>query len=111
MKLFLKLLFCGVLIAMLAVTTWASLHESVIPAGARIWNDPWGRATLFDTYFAFMAFFLWVAYKQRALWSRLLWFVLVMALGNIAIAAYMLRELFRLRNEDSWETLLTRRYG
>jgi hypothetical protein len=111
MKTPLKLLFGAILAAMLAVTTWASLHESIVPAAVRIWNDPWGRATLFDTYFAFLAFYLWVFYKQTATWSRIAWFILVMVLGNIAMAIYMLRELARLKDDESWATLLTRRNG
>lgn len=110
MRLFLKILFALVLVAMLAVTTWASLHESVVPAAVRIWNDPWGRATLFDTYFAFLTFYVWVAYKEPGPVRRAAWFLAVMLLGNIAIAIYMLKELFRLRDEDSWDVLMTRRY-
>ena len=111
MKTPLKLIFGAVLVAMLAVTTWASMHENVATAAVRLWNDPWGRATLFDTYFAFLAFYLWVFYKQPAAWSRALWFVLIMTLGNIAMAIYMLRELFRLQGDESWTVLLTRRNG
>ena len=109
MRLCLKTLFGLILLAMLAVTIWASFHESVVPAAVRIWNDPWGRATLFDTYFAFLTFYLWVAYKERGLVQRVAWFLGVMLLGNIAMAIYMLKELIRLRDNDSWATLLTRR--
>ena len=111
MRLYLKIL-CGlVIVAMLAVTIWASLHESVVPAAVRLWNDPWGRATLFDTYFAFLTVYLWVAYKEPGPIRRVAWFLGVMLLGNIAISIYMLKELLRLQEEDSWDVLLTRRYS
>jgi hypothetical protein len=109
MRLLLKTLFALIFVAMIAVTTWASLHESVVPAAVRLWNDPWGRATLFDTYFAFLTFYLWVAYKEPGPLKRFAWFLGVMLLGNIAISIYVLKELFRLREEDSWDILLTRR--
>ena len=105
----LKILFALILLAMIAVTTWASLHESVVPAAVRLWDDPWGRATLFDTYFAFLTFYLWVAYKEPGPARRVAWFLGVMLLGNMAIAAYMLKELARLGDDEPWDTLLTRR--
>lgn len=111
MRLFLKILFGSVLLAMLAVTTWASLHESVVPAAVRLWNDPWGRATLFDTYFAFLTFYVWVAYKEAGPVRRIAWFLGVMLLGNIAIAVYMLKELIKLGDNEPWGTLLARRNG
>jgi hypothetical protein len=58
-------------------------------------RDPWVIATLFDAYWAFIAFFVWVAWKEQSLAARVLWFLSLVALGNLAIAAYMLRELFR----------------
>jgi hypothetical protein len=37
------------------------------------------------------------------------WFVLIMALGNIAMSAYVLIELFRLKPADGVDCLLRRR--
>ena len=111
MRLFLKALFVAVFLSMIWVTTMASMSRSVIPAIVEFWNDPWGRATLFDTYFAFMTFYLWVAYKECGWVRRIVWFIAIMALGNIAISVFMLKELFGLRADESWDTLLTRRNG
>ena len=105
MKLFLKLLFGGILIAMLSVTVMASLDRSVFTAGADLWRDPWGKATLFDAYCGFLTFFVWVAYKEKTNTARLLWFVLIMAGGNIAMSIYVLRELFRLKPGEPLSSL------
>ena len=105
----LKWVFAGILVAMVAVTTWASFDRNVAAAAVDLWRDPWGRATLFDTYFAFLTVYLWIAFKERGLARRIGWFLGVMLLGNIAIAAYLLRELCRLGPGDSLTTLLTRR--
>jgi len=104
----LKLLFAGILVVMLAVTTWASLDRSVFQAG-NLLDDPWGVATLVDAYMGFLTFYVWVAYKERDLGRRLLWFVLIMGLGNIAMAAYVLIQLFGLPSGASLETLLLRK--
>jgi membrane protease YdiL (CAAX protease family) len=103
----LKLLFAAILVAMLAVTTWASLDRSVFEAG-NLLDDPWGVATLADAYMGFLTFYAWVAYKERGVAGRVLWFVLIMGLGNIAMSAYVLLQLFRLPPGATVETLLLR---
>lgn len=102
MRTFLKLAFAAVFAAMVWVTWWASLDRDVFTAGAALWADPWGRATLFDTYFAFLTIWLWVAWRERGWPLRLLWLALILTLGNLAIAAYFLIALFRLPPGAPW---------
>lgn len=104
----LKIYFLLVLLAMVVVTSWASLHEGVFPALARAAQDRWFLATLFDCYFAFLAFWLWVAYRE-ARWSlRLLWLVAILCLGNIAMAMYVLIQLWKLPKSASVDDLFRR---
>jgi hypothetical protein len=91
----LRILFVVVLGSMLWVTIWAGSHQALGDfARGPVIRDPWVIATLFDAYWAFIAVFTWIAWKEQSLPARLLWFVALIALGNLAIAAYMLRELF-----------------
>ena len=109
MKTTLKLLFLAILAAMLWVTVTASFDRNVLIAGKELWLDPWGKATLFDAYCGFTTFFVWVAYKENS-WPRgILWFALIMILGNIAMSLYMLIQLFKLKDGESFETLLLRK--
>ena len=102
-------IFAGLVLAgMLLVTTVASLDRGVFAAGAELWPDPWFKATLADAYFGFLTVFLWIAYKEVGLARRILWLVLLLALGNIAIAAYLMRETFKLTPGDPVEKLLLR---
>ena len=111
---FLRILFSVVLVSMLAVTTWASLHQALgdFARSATI-RDPWVIATLFDAYWAFIAFYVWVAWKERTPAARVLWFISIILLGNIAIAAYMLAELFSVTAKEpvreALEKVFTRR--
>ena len=58
-------IFCGiVLVAMVAVSTWASLEANVLVGFQRLFADRWGVATLFDAYFGFLWFWLWIAYRE-----------------------------------------------
>ena len=108
MIVFLRLLFGLILAAMLAVTASASLERGVFEAAGDLWRDPWFRATLADAYFGFLTVYVWIAYRERGWPRRLLWFVLLMALGNIAIAGYLLWALFKLPAGASLEQLLLR---
>jgi hypothetical protein len=105
----LKILFSLILLSMLAVTTVASLDRGVFEASADLWADPWFKATLADAYFGFLAVYVWIAYKEAGWGRRVLWFVLLMLLGNIAIAIYLLIQLFRLPPRATMEDLLLRR--
>jgi hypothetical protein len=104
----LKALFAAILVSMLYVTTVASLDRSVFTAAAELVHDPWGRAALADAYFGFTTFFVWVAYREQSLVSKGLWLVLILILGNIAMATYVLIQLFRLPEGASVESLLSR---
>jgi predicted permease len=75
---------------------------------ASVGGHPWFIATLFDTYFAFLTFYVWLAYKETGLVARLLWLLAILLLGNIAMAAYMLLKLFRLPADAPLQTLLLR---
>ena len=70
---------------------------------------PWFIATLFDTYFGFLTFYVWLAYKETSNLARILWLLAILLLGNIAMAIYLLRELFRLPTNATMEDLLLRR--
>jgi hypothetical protein len=55
-----------------------------------------------------LTFYVWVFYKEPRWAPRLLWFVAIMALGNIAMSAYMLLQLFRLRPDQEVSAMLVR---
>jgi len=98
-----------VLVSMLAVTGWASMEVALWKTPRAVVTHPWFIATLFDTYFAFLTFYLWLAYKETSNGARALWLVAILLLGNIAMATYMLIQLFRLPPGAKLEELLLRR--
>ena len=101
--------FFGVVLgAMLAVTTWASRIQALWEMPREVVLHPWFLATLCDTYFAFLTFYLWLAYKERGWLARVGWLLAILLLGNIAMAAYMLWQLFRLPAHASLDELLLR---
>ena len=109
MIIFLRALFIVVIASMLAVTTWASLHTPIFSIPRDVFTHPWFIATLFDAYWAFIAFYVWVAWKEQSAAARIGWFVAIIALGNIAMAVYLLRELFAVPANGPLDPVFTRR--
>jgi len=106
---FLRLAFSVVLVSMLAVTTWASLHTPIWEIPPEVGGHPWFVATLFDTYFAFLTFYIWVAWRERSWLARFAWLVAILLLGNIAMAIYALNILFRVPTDTPLADVLVRR--
>ena len=108
MRNFLIILFSIFLLAMLAMTIVASLDRSVFNVGQEMLQDKWFQATLLDAYLGFLTFYVWVAYKETTWAGKLIWFVLIMTLGNMAMAGYVLIQLFRLKPDEPCSNILVR---
>jgi hypothetical protein len=100
MKLFLKLLFAFIFVFMVAMTVRTSLHISLWRALPAFASSPWAMATLYDAYFGFLTFYCWLAWRERSLAMKILWFVFIMAAGNIAMSLYVLLQLFGLKADE-----------
>lgn len=99
---------------LVGVSVWATLHIGIVDAIAQLaaapasGTHPWFVATLLDAYFGFLWFWLWIAYRERGVFARLVWLVAILALGNIAMAGYVLWQLARLPRGAGVEALLLR---
>lgn len=91
---------------MFYVTIMASLDRSILKVGPELLNDRWFHATLADAYFGFITFYVWVAYKEKKLAAKLIWFML---LGNIAMSIYVLSQLSKLKSGAPIHHVLFRR--
>jgi hypothetical protein len=92
----LRLLFWLILAAMLAAIGRASALCPLFEIPREVLRHPWFVTTLIDAYLAFFVVYLWVAWKERSTAARVLWFFVLMLWGNVGIAVYVLRELYRL---------------
>lgn len=106
---FLRIFFSIVLVSMLAVTSWASMQCALWETPRAVATHPWFIATLFDTYWAFLTFYCWVVYKERGWIARIGWLLGILLLGNIAMAIYMLIQLFRVPATARIEDVLLRK--
>jgi hypothetical protein len=109
----LRILFGFILVSMIVVTTWASVRQPVWEWGGLTQppDNGWTIATLFDAYFGFVTFYVWVAYKELRWGARIAWLIAILLLGNMAMSVYVLLQLRRLPRNEPIATLLTARHG
>lgn len=107
----LRILFTGILLSLAVYTGWASTRQPVLQwTGLTAGPDRyWTIATLMDAYFGFVTFYVWVYYKERRWLNRCLWFIAIMLLGNMAMSAYVLIQLARLKPDESVSSMLAAR--
>jgi hypothetical protein len=107
----LQILFTFILVSLTAYNLWVSTRQPVWEWGGLTTppDNLWTIATLIDAYYGFITFYAWVLWKEARALPRVFWFVAIMLLGNIAMSAYVLRQLARLKPADSMGTLLSAR--
>lgn len=108
----LKLWFGVVLVSLAAYTGWASTQQPVWEWGGLTTppDNVWTIATLIDAYYGFLTFYVWVLFKEARWSARGIWLVLIMGLGNMAMAVYVLIELFKLEPDEPASAILTKRH-
>lgn len=103
---FLKILFSTLCAYMIYVVVSTSLASNLLQEWSYLGSIPWMTATLKDFYANIVVLFAWVAYKERSYAARALWLVLFVGLGSIAVTAYVLLQLFRLKPGQGLEHVL-----
>ncbi len=104
----LRCLFGFMLVSLLCYTVWASSQQAVwdwqgITVGADRW---WTLATLIDAYYGFLTFYVWVWFKEPGAIARAGWFIAIMSLGTMAMSAYVLLQLAKLRPDEPVSAIL-----
>ena len=107
MKKLLQILFLVIFVWMIVMTTRTCMEISLWDAWPSYKANPWAIATLWDAYFGFLTFFIWVCFKESRLSMRMLWFLLIMGLGNIAMSFYVLLQLHKLKPDEPLSKVLT----
>ena len=105
---FLRVFFSMIFVAMIYITLKAGSQENMFSAIHHLSNEPWAVATLWDAYCGFFTFYVWVFYKESWV-GRTIWFILIMTLGNIAMSAYALYQLFRTPLTGSFSDVVLKR--
>jgi hypothetical protein len=105
MKLTLTAVFAAIFVWMTVLTIRTSMAVSLWSAWDSFAANPWAVATLYDAYFGFFTFWVWVAWRERSPLRSGLWLLLIFTLGNIAMSFYVLIQLFSLKADEPVEAL------
>ncbi len=88
-------------------TVRASLSENILQVDPTVLANRWFQATLVDAYLGFGTFYIWVAYRESSMLPRVLWLLLILLLGNLAMSAYVVIRLMMLpAGAAVWTVLL-----
>jgi len=79
---------------LIAGIVWAIPSGSVVNAMIAMGRTPWGAVTLVDLYVGFAIAYGWILVVERRTWPRLGWLVLMLSLGNLATALFVMSRCF-----------------
>ncbi|WP_096356803.1 DUF1475 family protein [Mucilaginibacter gotjawali] len=107
----LKILFSILFVSMCYTVISTSMHSNLFEQWNFLATIPWMRATLWDFYANVTVIFLWVCYKENSVFLRIVWLILLVTLGSIGSCAYVLIQLFRLKQNEGLKELFGKQNG
>lgn len=69
--------------------------------GASLFRNPWGVMSLVDLYVGFVLFSMWVAFREKHIFSKVIWITGMMILGFFTGALYVLYAFYTCK--DDWQ--------
>lgn len=71
--------------------TWASLDTSIFLLPKNLTSAPWFITTCVDAWMGLFIITLWTWCFERTWPKRLVWFALIMGLGNVGVGLYLIK--------------------
>jgi len=85
-----KILAALGIVVMAGVILYAIVYGDFREEGRMILSIPWGVVSLVDLYTGFFLFAGWIVYREASWWLKIIWVILLMGLGFLAGALYVL---------------------
>lgn len=104
----LKVLLSCILMFMIYKIIETSMRSNLFEEWSSLGQIPWMEATLYDFYANVSCIFLWILFKEKNMFKKIMWLILLVTLGSVATCIYLLKELFLLKDNEDFKTLLTR---
>lgn len=87
------------LLAMTAVLFYAFSTGNFFSDGGELLSNPWGIVSLVDLYVGFILFSLWIVYREKHLYMKIIWVSLMMVLGFFTGSLYMLMAAYQSKGD------------
>jgi predicted permease len=107
----LKIIFSLLLVWMCYTVINTSLQSNLFKEWDSLGSIPWMRATLWDFYANVAVIFVWVCYKEKSYLLKIIWLILLVALGSIASCVFVLVQLFRLKPGEGLKEFFSKQNG
>jgi H+/Cl- antiporter ClcA len=107
----LKILFSIVFVWMCYVVISTCLEHNLFKEWDYLGSIAWMRATLWDFYANILVIYVWICYKEKNWVWKIVWLILLVTLGSLASCAYVLIQLFRLRENEGLKEFFGRQNG
>jgi Protein of unknown function (DUF1475) len=107
----LKLFFSLLFVWMCYVVISTSIQSNLFKEWDFLGSIPWMRATLWDFYANVTVIFFWLCYKEKSIVLKIVWLLLLVALGSIASCAYVLIQLFKLKPGEGLKEFVSKQNG
>ena len=101
--------FTIVFISMISVVIRTSFESNLFAQWNYLGNIPWMQATLWDFYANIFVLLVWVYYKESSIGIKVIWTILFICLGSIAVTGYVLIQLFQLKPGEDVEKILLKK--
>ena len=85
-------------IIMFVILIYGFAKGDFFKEGSILVNMPWGHVSLVDVYIGFFLFSGWVFYRENSIFVALIWFLLILVLGNFITCLYTSLALYKAVN-------------
>jgi len=103
-----KVIFSALFLFMCYKVIATSLESNLFEQWDFLGSIPWMRATLWDFYANIFIISLWMFYKEKNVFAKIVWLILFVCLGSIGTLGYVLLKLFKLKQGEGVEVLLAK---
>jgi len=107
----LKIIFSLLFVWMCYMVISTSVQSNLLKEWDFLGSIPWMRATLWDFYANVAVIFVWVCYKEKSYFLKIIWLILLVALGSIASCGFVLIQLFRLKLGEGLKEFFSKQNG
>jgi hypothetical protein len=107
----LKIFFSILFLWMCYMVVSTSINSNLFKEWDSLGSIPWMRATLWDFYTNVTVIYLWICFKEKGAVWKIIWLILLVALGSIASCAYVLIQLFRLKPGEGLNEFFSKQNG
>jgi len=96
-KLFFSMITLGFF--MLIGFVYGFMKGNISHEGTMLFAMPWARVMILDIYIGFVIFGTWIYFREQNIRRFLMWFILLLFIGNLIAVAYIIYVILNSKND------------